>query len=417
VLHNFDGYTWRRLRTQNGQSPRLRFSGPSYRYEVTLEPNAHNVLIALELPHGLPEALPFTLTTFDYELLAPRRPNERISYRLESSPQHRSLDELDAEARRLDLQQPRNRNLRSVALGQELRARAGSDAAFVAAVLDYLRNGGYSYTLTPPLLDKDSVDDLLFRTREGFCGHYASAFVTLMRAGGVPARVVTGYLGGIWNRYGDYLLIRQSDAHAWAEVWLEDQGWTRVDPTAVVAPERLTRELDELLPAARGNSRLRGTPWIDDTVQVWQAANAWWQDQFIGFNFRRQLGILEKLGFEEHILRALALLLALGGALWLALVGWSLRPHMRAIPRDELSRTWNAFERKLRGTAAPRAAYEGPVAFAERVGRMRPDLAAAVGSLARRYARLRYGPTPSAADIAQLRHAVRVLRTPPRPAR
>ena len=123
-----------------------------------------------------------------------------------------------------------------------MRERApSSDGAFVDAVLNLLRTGGFVYSLTPPLLDYDSVDDFVFNTRSGFCGHYASAFVTLMRGAGIPARVVTGYLGGEWNPIGEYFIVRQSDAHSWTEVWLEGRGWTRVDPTAVVEPERLTR--------------------------------------------------------------------------------------------------------------------------------------------------------------------------------
>jgi len=125
----------------------------------------------------------------------------------------------------------------------QVGAGATDDAAFVARVLNYLRDGGFVYTLTPQRLGRDSVDDLLFRTREGFCGHYASAFVDLMRAGQVPSRVVTGYLGGVWNPIGGYLLVRQADAHAWAEVWLTGRGWVRADPTAMVAPDRLSREL------------------------------------------------------------------------------------------------------------------------------------------------------------------------------
>ncbi len=411
VLHGFDGYTWRRRHPDPAPAPRLQFTGPAYGYEVTLEPNSHEVLIALELPHRPPPQMPLVSATYDYELTAPRPYRQRVSYRLESSPEHLSLDPLDAWARRMDLQLPADRNPRSLELGRSLRAQSDGDAAFIGRVLDFLRHGGFRYTLTPSLLNLDSVDDLLFNTREGFCGHYASAFVTLMRAGGVPAHVVTGYLGGVWNPYGGYLLIRQSDAHAWAEVWLDGRGWVHVDPTAVVAPERLTRELDDMLPAAGGSARgLRSPPWISSALQAWQAANAWWQDQFIGFNFVRQLGVIDRLGFHEHQLRALTLLLAGGGALWLAAIAWSLRPRSRGRPEDAFGPIWRAFERKLRRTAAPRLAHEGPVAFAERVGRTRPDLAAALVALARHYAQLRYGPHASQAQIDRLRRAVRLLR-------
>jgi transglutaminase-like putative cysteine protease len=411
VLHVFDGYTWRRQHAQVASAPRLQYQGQGYSYQITLEPNQHHVLIALELPQGPPEELPNTSSTFDYQLVTTAPLERAVSYRLQSYPQHRSLDALSPAARRLDLQLPPQRNPRSVELAQSLRAAVASDADFIDAVLDYLRHGGFSYTLEPPLLDFNSVDDLLFRTREGFCGHYASAFVTLMRAGGVPARVVTGYLGGTWNRYGGYLFITQSDAHAWAEVWLEQRGWVRVDPTAVVAPGRLTEELDQLLPGVGSARRgLLSWPWLANTVQAWQGLNAWWQDEFVGFDFARQLALLHGLGFKENELRAFALLLAGGAAIWLGLLAWGMRPRSRPDAEDGLSRSWRILERKLRRAAEPRAAYESTTAYAARVGRAQPELSAAVAALARRYARLRYGPTASAAELAQFRRAVRGLR-------
>jgi transglutaminase-like putative cysteine protease len=411
VLHVFDGYTWRRQHAQVDSAPRLQYQGQGYSYQITLEPNEHHVLIALELPQGPPEELPNTLSTFDYQLITAAPLERAVSYRLQSYPQHGSLDALSPAARRLDLQLPAQRNPRSVELAQSLRARAASDSDFIDAVLDYLRHGGFTYTLEPPLLDLNSVDDLLFRTREGFCGHYASAFVTLMRAGGVPARVVTGYLGGTWNRYGGYLYVTQSDAHAWAEIWLDGRGWVRVDPTAVVAPGRLTEELDQLLAGAGGGSRgLLSWPWIANTVQAWQGLNAWWQDEFVGFNFTRQLALLHGLGFKEHELQAFALLLAAGAAIWLGLTAWGMRPRARAASEDGLSRSWRTLEHKLRRAAEPRASYEGTSAYAARVGRAHPELSAALSALARRYARLRYGPAASAAELEQFRRAVRQLR-------
>jgi hypothetical protein len=290
-----------------------------------------------------------------------------------------------------------------------MREQSDGDGAFIDRVLDYFRNGGFHYTLDPDLLNRDSVDDLLFNTHEGFCGHYASAFVLLMRAGGVPARVVTGYLGGSWNRYGGYLLLRQSDAHAWAEVWLEDRGWVRVDPTAVVAPGRLTHSLNELLPAST-TQRIFGATWLVNTIQAWQAVNAWWQDEFVGFNFEKQRSLMEGLGVKDQYLRALTFLLAAGGSLWLAVLVWSLRPRPQSGSNDSLTRSWRMFERKLRQAAAPRAQHEGPLAYAERVGRSRPDIANIVIALARRYARLRYGPAATAADLEQFRRAVRLMR-------
>ena len=360
------------------------------------------------MPDAAPASLPGVFSTFDEQLIEPRALSHAQSYHLQSYPEHRALAPLSASERHLDLQLPPGRNPRSLELARSLRAAVADDAAFVDSVLQYLRAGGFSYTLTPARLDLDSVDDLLFRTREGFCGHYASAFVSMMRAGGVPARVVTGYLGGTWNRYGNYLLVQQADAHAWAEVWLDAHGWVRVDPTAVVAPGRLTRGLDDLLPgAAGGANRLLAVPWVGNLVQAWQALNALWQDEFIGFNFSKQLALLDRLGLRNDALQSLALLLAAGAGLWLGLLAWGLRPRSARSPEDRLSRAWRSLERKLRSAAPARAIHEGPIAYAERVARAAPESAGMVMALARAYAQLRYGPAKGAAELERFCRAVR----------
>jgi transglutaminase-like putative cysteine protease len=410
VLHEFDGYTWRRIRADFGSPPPLEFAGRGYRYEVTLEPNTHGVLIALELPRGVPVQPPSVFATFDYQLIGSKSASSAISYRLESFPQHRSLEALSPDVRALDLALPRARNPRSLELAHSLRAAAKDERAYVKAVLDYLQQGGFEYTLTPPRLNLNSIDDLLFNTHEGFCGHYASAFAMLMRAGGIPAHVVTGYLGGEWNRFGSYLLIRQANAHAWTEVWLDGLGWLRIDPTAVVAPDRLNSDLDDVLAGAGvASRRASAAPWIAATVQAWQAMNAWWQDEFINFNMTKQLNLLGALGLKDRDLEALVVLLAVGGTLWLSLLAWRGRQTSAALPRDALSRSWRTLERTLRRGSAARAPYEGPITYSERIASERPELAATLKPLARHYAHLRYGRHCSAAQLQRFRRAVRLF--------
>jgi protein-glutamine gamma-glutamyltransferase len=418
VLHNFDGNTWRRQHigqhVDPGHAQPRSVTGPTYHYEISLEPTQYPILLALELPTRAPESVDGAYLTSDDQLAQRQAADRTINYRLESYVRRVNSDTLPSTERQFDLQLPlQNHNVRSSELARSLREQSDSDIDYVRRVLDYFQRGGFSYTLTPGLQDVASVDSLLFRTHEGFCGHYASAFAFLMRAGGIPARVVTGYLGGVWNRYGGYLLVRQSDAHAWTEVWLEGRGWVRVDPTAVVAPARLTRGVDGLL---SGSNTLAGTflgaSWISNTVQAWQAVNAWWQDEFVGFDFNRQRRLLDWLGIQDHHLRALALLLAIGGGLWLLIIAWGLRPRqVRA--QDALTRSWRQLEHKLRRTAPPRALHEGPIAYAQRVALHRPELAAPLMALARRYAHLRYGPGASAAELQQFRRAVRLMRAAP----
>jgi transglutaminase-like putative cysteine protease len=247
VLHDFDGYTWR---AGAGFHPReqLENLGISYRYSVTLEPSRRRWWLALDIPAESPD--PHVLLTYDHQLLADAPVTDRVTFEALSYTHAATAQAPDPAAQRQDTALPEGSNPRSAALARALRRRAGSDADFVRAVLEFLRSGGFAYTLTPERLGTNPVDDFLFNTRAGFCGHYASAFATLMRAAGIPSRVVTGYLGGEWNPIGGYFVVRQSDAHAWTEVWLTGRGWIRVDPTAVVAPERLERGIFDLLPEA-----------------------------------------------------------------------------------------------------------------------------------------------------------------------
>ncbi|HVS76783.1 MAG TPA: DUF3488 and transglutaminase-like domain-containing protein, partial [Steroidobacteraceae bacterium] len=248
VMHDFDGATWTAGRYSSLGAQRLDCLSSPYRYRVDLEPTFRPWWLALDRVMRSPGA--GVRYTDDYQLIAAQPVSRSMSYDAVSCAHTRSLAPLSPGARLEDTRLPAGQNPRTLELASRLRRRAVSDAAFVDAALAFLRTGGFTYSLTPPPLGPNPVDDFLFDTRAGFCGHYASAFVDLMRAGGVPARVVTGYLGGQWNPYDHTLIVRQSDAHAWAEVWLDGRGWTRVDPTAVVAPERLYRGILDLLPNA-----------------------------------------------------------------------------------------------------------------------------------------------------------------------
>lgn len=425
VLHHFDGFTWSRPpfhgSSFGGESVPL---GRAYRYRITLEPSSQHWWFALDTVDGSPSTA-VRLTT-DHVLVSERAVTEPVTYPAVSHTSVRAAGSLPFAARHLDLDPgPSDRNTRARALARRLRSQAPSDAAFVGAVLGFFRGGGFEYTLTPPQLGADSIDDFLFSTRRGFCGHYASAFVMLMRAGGVPARVVTGYLGGEWNPIGHYLLVRESDAHAWAEVWLEGHGWTRVDPTAVVAPERLTRGIVDFLPDATSvpERLLLRVPWLVAARQGWDAANAWWTNRVIGFNLNNQLSILHRLGFAAPRTRELIWLLACGIGGWLAVTTWQFGLPRSARP-DRLARAYRRLCSKLARAGAPRALYQGPLAYAEAIARRRPELATAAAPLLAAYAELRYGAIceetsakARASRVADFERRVRALKPAARRAR
>ncbi|MEP7245991.1 MAG: DUF3488 and transglutaminase-like domain-containing protein [Gammaproteobacteria bacterium] len=414
VLHEFDGYTWRQSPSQFYPQPNLQPVSPPYRYRVTLEPNSQRWWFALDTVTASPNR--HVMLTPDQQLIASEPVTRPTTYEAVSYTRTLTTGPLSRVAERLDKRLPPGRNRRSVELGQRMRAAVASDAEFVDSVLAMFRRGGFTYTLTPPLLSLDSVDDFLFNTKLGFCGHYASAFVTLMRAGGVPSRVVTGYQGGEWNSIREYFLVRQSAAHAWAEVWLDGRGWMRVDPTAVVAPERLRRGLADLMPSSLSETSLflRDVPWLANMRLQWDAVNDWWNERVVRFDFDSQSDLLKWLGFNSPTWQTLGWLFAGGLSAWLAIVAWQIGRSLRLTPMDRLARAYVKLCAKLNRAGAPRQPHEGPIAYAATLAARRPDLAAVARSLLNRYADLRYGrpttPDAPSSKIADFERAVSRLR-------
>jgi len=408
VLNDFDGFTWRRARGRVYHAEPLQRLGPAYRYHVTLEPTDQPWLFALDTIDASPRRDMFL--SHDRQLTGLGPITSATSYDAVSHLQTRSDAELSTLGRRYEIRLPPDRNPRALALATELRLRSANDAEYTRVVLDWFRTQGLEYTLEPGITSIDSVDTTLFDTRKGFCGHFASAYATLMRAAGVPARVVTGYLGGEWNPVGGYVMVRQSEAHAWTEVWLDGQGWTRIDPTAVVAPERLQRGLFDLLPESMPatTALLNGNSWLKRISQVWDNMNQWWQANVVEFDLRAQFNLLQKLGIELPEWQHLGWAFAIGLVAWIAWVALSLRRSVPRVRPDRIARAWLKATRKL-GRITPRAASEGPLEYARRVGDARPDLAGRVAALALRYARLRFGPDADAAELASLEREVRSL--------
>ncbi|MBX3695137.1 MAG: DUF3488 domain-containing transglutaminase family protein [Steroidobacteraceae bacterium] len=420
VLSEFDGTTWRRERGHYYPEPAVGFDGPTYTYRVTLEPHGHNWWFALESVLAAPNRR--VLLTMDRRLVAMEPVNEVVAYTASSRPRTHTGEPLSVLGRRYALALPAGQNPRTLALAARMRAAAPDAAAYARAALELFAREGFEYTLTPPKLAANAVDDFLFNTRRGFCGHYASAYATLMRAGGVPARVVTGYLGGEWNPIGRYFLVKQSDAHAWVEIWLDGQGWTRIDPTGVVAPERLQRGLYDLMPGAASfaTRMARETAWVGDLVQAWDAINTAWRQRVIEFGQASQFALLERLGFESPAWEQLGLLLGASLVGWLAWMGWRSRRWLRGARPDALARAWLTLGGKYARAGLARRPAEAPLAYAGRIAAARPDLAGGALALAREYVGLRYGPAsdPREHELAARRfirrvRGLRVSASPP----
>ena len=410
VLSQFDGYTWSRGEVQMLPRARVGNRGAPLDYTVTLEPTGQQMLFALDMVDDWTPGLAFR--AWDFGLRTRHAVNAVIQYDARSYPEYVAAPELAQSVRNLSLRLPPGRNPRAADLARGLRARAGSDAAYVQAVLAMFREQAFYYTLTPPGLARDSVDDFLFNTRQGFCGHFASAFTNLMRAAGIPARVVAGYQGGDWNPLGGYMIVRQSHAHAWSEVWMPGTGWRRVDPTAAVAPERVERGLEatfagaELLPGAFA----RDSPLLWQARMFWDSLNARWNEWVVQFDRATQEGLLLKMGFDDPDWRAFAS--ALGVGLMLAmglLVAW-LALEFRPRRSDPAAAAYRRFTARLARRGIENHVGEAPRDYAQRIRRLRPDLGLAALSITEAYLRLRYGPAPAHSDLRLLRTEVARFR-------
>ncbi|HMM54371.1 MAG TPA: DUF3488 and transglutaminase-like domain-containing protein [Candidatus Desulfobacillus sp.] len=404
VLRDFDGRTWRAGSEQAATGAAASAAG--LEYTVTLEPHNRRWLYALDVPLAAP---PDAHLSAEYQVLAKAPVRSRIRYEMRSAP---SLA-LDTGAHAASLQPyldlPAN-NPRIRALAAQWRRESPDEGAIIARMLRHFRGEKFFYTLTPPLLGEDGVDQFLFETRRGFCEHYASAFVFAMRAAGIPARVVTGYQGGERNPVDGWLTVRQSDAHAWAEVWLAGKGWLRVDPTAAIAPERVEAGLASALPAGEPLPFLARADlsWLRQLRFRWEAVGNAWNQWVLGYDSQRQRELLSRLGMREPDWRAMtALMTVLCATLLAGLAAWVLR---RQASTDRVQLAWQRLGRKLARSGLERCPWEGPRDYSLRVAQARPDLAQDVRAIAALYIGLRYGKLAGKASLQQLEKRVADLK-------
>jgi transglutaminase-like putative cysteine protease len=417
VMHDFDGHTWRHANYIATTAPALQVQGPAYRYRLSLEPHQHNWIFALDWPSHWD--LPRGALTGDYTLVQPEPLSRPIDVEATSYTRVQSPEPLSDSSRRRDTRLPPNRNPRTLQLAQTLRGAHPGEMDYVSAVLEMFTQQEFYYTLTPPKLANDSVDEFLFKTKRGFCGHYASAFATLMRAAGIPARVVTGYQGGTFNRFSDYWILRQSDAHAWTEIWIDGRGWLRIDPTTAIAPSRVEHGLSD---AANADEPLssrwqRRTPWLADTRLRLDALRQLWRERILLFNQDSQQKLLEWLKIPEPDGQKLVLVLAAALSLVLAWITWSVQRETAPSHKEPLIRAYSRLCAKLAAAGVPRLAHEGAEDYAARIAQHRPDLGPTVTALCRHYYSLRYTAAPARITIGQFDAAVRAFRPHPKHAK
>ena len=293
VLAQYNGYSW-------SQSPRkavrrldLNASETATRYTVTLEPNGEKWLLALDIPSKL---IRHSFMTNDFQLVSRKTINDLLRYQMESRLAYQFGLNETREYLALTLEYPDKVNPGTIEYGRSLAERFDRSEDIVNEVLTMFREQEYFYTLKPPALGSNVVDEFLFGTRRGFCEHYAGSFALLMRAAGIPARIVTGYQGGEYNKVGNYLIVRQSDAHAWTEVWIENKGWVRVDPTAAVSPGRIEQGIDEALSDETSSFRIQNrNPIFGNLLYNWDNLQHSWNDWVLNYDQRKQMDFLSKL--------------------------------------------------------------------------------------------------------------------------
>ena len=384
VLWNFDGRTWSTSTRASavGAVPAPPANAPRFDYELEVEPTERHDLVALDVPLSVPDG---AVQRRDGGLRSLQPLNDVTRWRMRAVARFGPSD-LPPPLRTLALRLPPDYNPRAVALAQRWRREAGapgvaSDTAIADRALAWI-HAEFAYTLDVPPMGRDTVDEFLFERKAGYCEHFSGAFVVLMRAAGIPARVVTGYAGGYRNPVGDYWLVRRSDAHAWAEIWLDGRGWTRVDPTAAVAPERIFDTLDDRRPGMLGD--FAGLAPVFD-VGDWMRRG--WNDFVLGYDASRQRRLLQPLGVPDLDsakliqLFVLAVALALGGMFWLT--------TRQERERDPVLRAWRAMEARYRRLGLARERHEPAGAWAARVVAARPQ-ASALRELSARFADWRY---------------------------
>lgn len=398
VLSDFDGTTWTRARAgiQHDVAPVRDTQVPWIDYTITLEPTQQRWLPALDTPITAPRD---AFLTTDEVLVASQLVTHLREYRVRSRLAPAGAARLARNQRERLLRLPPGVGSRARQLAASWRHESTDDAELVQRALAMFHSS-FTYTLSPPLLGRDSIDEFLFDTRSGFCEHYASAFVFLMRAAGIPARVVTGYQGGWWSDAGRYLLVRQSDAHAWAEIWRDGRGWVRIDPTAAVAPARIEQGAAQVNDAANWAQ----ADWLRSLRNHIDIVNRWWTQGVVRFDAMRQRAVLSEFGLADRVGGNLLLMLAGVFSLMLMLGAWWAMREPPPERGDALDRLWWRLRRQLVRAEIELAASDGPLTLQQRVRACDADLAQSMQPLVRDYAQLRYAMSvPPAAAVETLR--------------
>lgn len=408
-------FRWREVPAQERRQRRPDLDDRFFNYSVILEPTQQSWLYALRYANTSDRGI---LATNDFRLVSPTEIQDKRRYSVRSYPEVVLEPELSDWRRNVETELSPHSNPRTRELAQTMFARAGGDTGvFVNAILAMFRQQEFYYTLKPPLLGDNAMDDFLFRSRRGFCEHYAAALAVLVRSAGIPARVVAGYQGGEINPVNGTVIVHQFDAHAWNEVWYQGRGWVRVDPTASIAPDRIEYGLEQAMQGEGsflGDSplsplRYRNIAWLNNLRLQFDAINYSWQAFVLTYDSDRQYQVLNRFLGEISVSR-IALVLLGCWALVLIPVAVGLLRAGTDRHVDEATRIYHRFCKKLQSAQLHRGREEAPLAFADRVINERPELAADVRAITSLYDAISYRSKVSPEGLALLRKQVRQFK-------
>ncbi|MBT8088206.1 MAG: DUF3488 and transglutaminase-like domain-containing protein [Gammaproteobacteria bacterium] len=409
VLTVFNGRTWSMSDPYSGPRVYEDISGVGdpVAYQVTLEATRQPWVFALDMPWSW--SLERTFMGPQKQLARALPIDQRIVYEAESYLAYANTANLSNYARSWYLRLPETSNSRTQALAKTMREAAATDTDYIDAVLRMFNEEDYFYTLQPPALGSNSADRFLFDSKRGFCEHYASAFAVLMRAAGIPARVVLGYQGGELNPMAGHLIVRQSDAHAWNEVWLDGHGWYRVDPTAAVAPDRVDYGVSAAAFEGLGTAWGLSAPsrlWHRLTLTI-DAMDAKWNEWVLGYGPENQNRLMQWIGMQNPDWQKLMLsLIGVFGVLMLA-ISMLLAVRYRT-PRKDLA--FRLYARFVTSTGLDSITGETAAHFADRAKQAETLPADAIDSITSAYLAARYGPEPANEKaLSRLQRAVSAL--------
>jgi protein-glutamine gamma-glutamyltransferase len=403
VLWQGDGLEWRSPDAPAASPHRPQYppGAQGIRQRINLEPHNEHWMFALDWPSEPPAGA--FLAPGNY-LWSGKTIQKSKTYNVKSVLDIREK-ELHPRERKVLLEVPATISPSVRELAQSWSAPNRNPRAIVNAALRFFQTQGFRYSLSPGEYKKNDLEEFLFRRRIGFCEHYAAAFATLMRLAGVPARLVAGYLGGEYNEFGRFFLVRQADTHAWCEVWLPDSGWVRVDPTSVVAPDRVNLGLSSFLerraasgqPEARQSALVRNlsqSPIFNDIRLAWQTLNYTWDTRVLSFDADVQESLFAAAGMSERGPLALVFHTIVIAAFLLGIyAAWMLwRTHLR---RDRTKALYERFCRKAAGLGARRNPWEGPLDFSQRAAQLLPNESESIRRISEAYISLRYSPGSS----------------------